>query len=532
VRTIVSVAESVGCISSAAKPYIAELPGRPGQQFFVLSHEVLKSVVDTSGLARWCLPEGFDNSVFLGKLMTEWAGRTGFNGNVTERMGIGLHTDAVAYASTMRAGNTKGILVGSMSVVSGRSVAEQNARQPLFAIREDSMCSCGCQGYCTIQGVMEILAWSFTILASGAQPTRRHDGSAWSSHDLRFRSQGPFPSAALGQVRGDWKGLVETFRFRSYKSDSLCFLCDAMQYTMGEMHFSDFRSNASHRNCLISHDEHMSEFAMTGDEPSHIFRVPGFILDFVAIDSMHSADLGCFQDSLGGLLWLEATSRVYHRSRKEGMKWLNAELKAFYAANPGLSSVVPLQYTQLFPARYGYPYLKCKAAETRHLADFGLLLARRHAAGDGTRAPFRFPPRHRMSGKEAQQSAMMIAMMEGMVDYHAACRDPEFSAAATRAAMYKYLDALGGLHRLWRDGCPADQLAGLPFVLRPKSHLMQHLVEDKVPLWGSPANFWTYRDESYIGAVKKIALKTRHPATMEQRMLEMLCILTKLQSDV
>jgi hypothetical protein len=127
---------------------------------------------------------------------------------------------------------------------------------------------------------------------------------------------------------------------------------------------------------------------------------------------------------------------------------------------------------------------------------------------------------------------MTIAMFEGMVDYNNACRAQEFVGEDCRAAMYKYLGALGGLHRLWREGLAEDQQTGLPFVLRPKCHVLQHLVEDKVPIWGSPAIFWTYRDESYIGAVKKIALKSRHPATMEQRVLEKLRTLTKLQSDI
>ena len=58
--------------------------------------------------------------------------------------------------------------------------------------------------------------------------------------------------------------------------------------------------------------------------------------------------------------------------------------------------------------------------------------------------------------------------------------------------------------------------------------MLQHLVEDKLPLWGSPANFWCYRDEDYIGSVKSIAAKTKHPWTFETRVMEKLRILTKL----
>ena len=42
-----------------------------------------------------------------------------------------------------------------------------------------------------------------------------------------------------------------------------------------------------------------------------------------------------------------------------------------------------------------------------------------------------------------------------------------------------------------------------------------------------PSAFWCYRDEDYIGAVKGIAAKTKHPFTIETRILEKLMTYTK-----
>ena len=96
--------------------------------------------------------------------------------------------------------------------------------------------------------------------------------------------------------------------------------------------------------------------------------------------------------------------------------------------------------------------------------------------------------------------------------------------------MYVFLQSLKFLHDLWRVGVPEDQQKNLPFHLRPKCHVLQHLVEDKLCLWGSPASFWCYRDEDFIGVVKGIARKTKEPKTMEKRILEKMMIWTKVST--
>jgi hypothetical protein len=94
--------------------------------------------------------------------------------------------------------------------------------------------------------------------------------------------------------------------------------------------------------------------------------------------------------------------------------------------------------------------------------------------------------------------------------------------------MYKYLQSLEALHRLWRVGVPVAEHRPLPFHIRPKAHCCQHLVEEKIEAYGSPSSFWCYRDEDFIGAIKVIAGKTKHPATLEERMMQKLRILAVL----
>ena len=45
--------------------------------------------------------------------------------------------------------------------------------------------------------------------------------------------------------------------------------------------------------------------------------------------------------------------------------------------------------------------------------------------------------------------------------------------------------------------------------------MMDHVVNEKIQLWGSPRHFWCYADEDFVGLVKRIAVMTKHPKTLE-----------------
>ena len=503
-----------------------------------LPHEILSDMVARSDMARWCLtPDQLSERQGLGKLLTDWGDHPDveFAGDLGSVAILGMHMDGVQYTASMRAGEAKSILVASFNVVSAQGPDNKRIRQPLFVIRKSRLCACGCSGYHTIQILMDVLAWSMRCMLAGQTPSCRHDGTAWTDHDLSARKlNATVPRGALLQIRGDWEGLCQCFRVRSYSSDAFCWMCEAKQFTRDHMHFSNFAATAPHRQSLVTHESYMMACAREASQPSHLFRCPGTMLQHLGIDSMHAGDLGCFQDALGSLFWLEITNKSWYTSMAVGLQSLNRDLKSFDSANPDLdiSSVYPLALTQIIAQKPGYPYLKCKAAQTRHLAEFGLQLARRHRNGDANRNPFAFRRGNRLSDRTAEHLDALVAMFEGMVRYHQACRAVPFVEQECRAGMYRFLQALAALHRLWREGLPEARRDNLPFNLRPKAHVMQHLVEDKLCLWGSPADFWCYRDEDYIGSVKLIAAKTKHPKFLEAKVMQKLRILTKLDARV
>ena len=535
-RDVVNAAKEYGLMCTQAEPYTVSLPAGKGSVWVMLPHEVYPAMVRQRGCAAWCLsPQDMEQP--LGKLLQTWAGHPDvlYDGDLTKVGILGVHCDGVAYTSSLRAGGSKGILVASWNVVSSSSEAFRNQRQPLFILQKGRLCGRGCGGYHTLQKLFEVVAWSFQCLLAGVAPSCRHDGQPWSPEDrkVRMRAGTPIPHAALQQLRGDWEWLVQCFRLRSFNSELFCWMCNTT-YSHGPLCFRDFRPTAAHRGTLISHQAYLDSCHREEEEPSTIFRCPGVTLDNLCVDSMHAGDLGAFQDAIGGLLWLEVTHKAWHRNSRTGLIRLNEILKNYYDANAdqNYSRACPLVMSQLRATKPGYPVLKSKAAQCRHLAQFCVVLAHRHRNGTSSRPPFRFPARSRMVGKDQEHLDHLVDMCEGLANYHSSCADAPFDQDLCRRAMYRFLQALGSLNRLWRDGATVEDAKQMPFNLRQKSHVLQHLVEEKTLLFGSPARSWCYRDEDFIGAVKRIAQKTSHPHTLEKRCMEKLMILTGLSVNV
>ena len=112
----------------------------------------------------------------------------------------------------------------------------------------------------------------------------------------------PIPVATLLQVRGGWEWYEQCFRLRSTNSDAFCWMCNATQHTVGPLHYRDFREDAPYKQTAIHHQEYLEGCAREGAQPSHLFGIPGFQLDFLTVDVMHAGDLGSFQDAIGSLL--------------------------------------------------------------------------------------------------------------------------------------------------------------------------------------------------------------------------------------
>ena len=258
--------------------------------------------------------------------------------------------------------------------------------------------------------------------------------------------------------------------------------------------------------------------------PPALFSAPGFRWEFITVDSMHAIDLGTFADAMGGVLFLEISQKSWHRSYQAGLDWLNAQLDGYYAANKGLSH---LDFTlpMIKPTDGTHPTLRAKAAAGRHLAGFCLYIARRHQ-----RHLYEFAD-ERLRPRSAEYRALVVQVCQAMVDYHAACAAEPFVAEHCRAAMDSYVTTFHELRLLFRTNLPPHLHAAQVFAARPKYHLADHLVHQKVSLYGSPRHFWCYGDEDFVGLVKKICMQTRHPRSLERILLCKYRLYTALHAE-
>ena len=66
--------------------------------------------------------------------------------------------------------------------------------------------------------------------------------------------------------------------------------------------------------------------------------------------------------------------------------------------------------------------------------------------------------------------------------------------------------------------------------MKPKMHMFQELVEFQTWDLGHPARFWTYQDESFVGAIAKLAMLRGGPriaASAAKRALDRFRALTE-----
>ena len=124
-----------------------------------------------------------------------------------------------------------------------------------------------------------------------------------------------------------------------------------------------------------------------------------------------------------------------------------------------------------------------------------------------------------MAGCAAEYRELVLRCLQGLADYLDSLAEDAFDAEACKRGMYTYLNAMHDLHALWRRFTPVERHAQQPWHLRPKCHMLQHVVEDMLDRWGSPKMFWCYMDESYLGNVKTIAASSKHPSTLESTVL-------------
>ncbi len=129
-----------------------------------------------------------------------------------------------------------------------------------------------------------------------------------------------------------------------------------------------------------------------------------------------------------------------------------------------------------------YSFLKSKAAPVRHVADFALQFAYNHALGTQERPVFAFGRNYRLHGREQQHSDFLVSMFRGMEWYVRSLHEAVFDERVCKDSMFVFLRSLAGLNALWRVGLSAEEQKRQPCHIRPKCHLLQHVIQDCMPV--------------------------------------------------
>ena len=498
-RDIIRACRRAGLLGSV-QPYYFEAPGADGipirLQCF-LPHEELHAQVQANGLEPFTLAKGDVSPMF--QLLQNWVSHrdVSVRHDVHRVIGVGVHGDGAQYTSSIRAGEGKTMYALSWNVVSGRTQAIKGKRHLFCVIGKNKLCTCGCGGFCTFQAIFEVFSWSMRCLMLGVSPRRRHEGAVWTDADRsnRLPANTELPPAALMQVRGDWEWFATGFHLRSPSAEHFCYKCEATK-SPGVNCYKNFSARAPHRQTRITHHEFLLSCSAARMQPTTLLRCPGSSLDMWLVDSMHCADLGVFADSVGSLLYLHATHKPFFRNHLLGLAALNRELEHYFAANRdrNLTPTSKLTWSQIKTKNPGYPMLKAKAAQIRHLTEYCYGLANRHFYGDprpGGFGQFKFRDSHPLAGVSAEHANLVRMLFAAQKRYTELIVEENFNPDLCKDAMYAFLGSFKRLHDLWRRALPEDTWTFLPWHIRPKHHLFQHLIDD-LRIYGSPAGFWCY----------------------------------------
>ncbi len=132
-----------------------------------------------------------------------------------------------------------------------------NKRHLAGFVRTMELCSCGCGGYHTIWGMLDVVAWQLNALAQGVFPVRRHDSQEWDPGCCFGDEGGPMGfSAALIFVKGDWAEFSKSLGLRPWSVVvAPCTFCECCRE---DLHLvdQDYISSEGMVSKLRTHDDY------------------------------------------------------------------------------------------------------------------------------------------------------------------------------------------------------------------------------------------------------------------------------------
>ena len=311
--------------------------------------------------------------------------------------------------------------------------------------------------------------------------SHRHDGAAWleGEDDLRRAlSSKACPKAVVTQLKGDWDYFACVLSLNRWKSLQPCFFCTAVPEEVCQPEECTLLSNA----------DFFSRARTFGYQLAAILYLPTLdVMKCICPDWMHTVDLGVGQDVVGGLFY-ECVSKpgVFPGTTQEArMLELWECIQSFYKKNPPQSKldVSASNWTikkKLRASGSDVPSLKSKAAQCRGLQPLIPLLA---------------GWLHELTDTEHSQAVLDLCLAFDGLRINVSSEEFDLEAAkahlATFLEVYRKLQAEGAEENLW--------------TMKPKCHLLYHLVHITCTHHGRAQHFWNYAEESIGGRYAQMA---------------------------
>jgi len=345
----------------------------------------------------------------------------------------------------------------------------------------------------TMDEIWKIFGWSMGCLLRGVTPSRDWAGRALegSGKELAGGLRG-----AVVQARGDWEWYSDHLEMPrwDHKANN-CWICGAGKME-GSNSWTRWQSDAGWRATRKTHESWLADRLAAGQlDPPAAFRfLEGFRLECVTPDILHVADQGVTSHLLGNIFFEIVAERGFGKPDIAGnLMALEQDMKKWYQKTQDRSQLRGQLKVERLKTSNEWPKLKAKAAATRHLAKYGLLLAERFNSGS---------EHDRRRAAAAKLMCRFYEIIEGEGSQLPASAIQELATIGRQfMGIYTALSKEAAQHRVraWK--------------MVPKFHIWQHLAEWVPAMWGNPRFFWTYADEDLIGSMIEIG-KSCHPTTL------------------
>ena len=332
-------------------------------------HESLDTLVAPGEEDTWA---SFDDSQHkFGNHLHEWANRVGvvLHGRW---LCLSLWGDSAPYSKK-----------DSLYLLTYRVLNGTHRRRVwIAALGKRSLCACGCYGRHTIDAIFDVVVWSMKVLLSGVWPSHDHRGRPFSKGDWRRGKAGQdmrFRGALLAKC-GDWAWHKQVLGVRGWRERQLCWKCQAT------LRDRDFSSNASWRQSSVCNSAFLASAYNGRQYLSSLFGCPGFTLDYVQPDWMHTVCLGILQYFTGNIMWFCFTEVGGKMTKPQEACAMLFNMINVVASDLGLEQpIASLVVTMFRPSMNKKPKMRLKAAEGRYFLPILTVMLQRFFPWGGRR---------------------------------------------------------------------------------------------------------------------------------------------------